>query len=75
MFFKHTVNKHCNNSTVFLSRNQTDFVQELNYLGVLLNSSTTTSLDVSPQTRKFCAQANIPLRNFQYRPNFVVAQS
>ena len=73
MFFKYTVNKHCNNSTVFLSRNQTDFVQELNYLGVLLNSSTKTSLYVSLQTRKFCAQANIPLRNFQYRPNFVVA--
>ena len=39
MFFKCTVNKHCDNSTVFLSRDHIDFVQEVKYLGVLLNSS------------------------------------
>ena len=27
----------CDNSTVFLNRNQIDFVQEVKYLGVLLN--------------------------------------
>ena len=40
MFFKSTVNKHCDNSTVFLSGNQINFVQEVKYLGVLLNPST-----------------------------------
>ena len=58
MFFECTVNKHCDNSTVFLSGNHIDFVQEVKYLGVLLNSSMKTSIDVSCQTRKFYAQAN-----------------
>ena len=31
MFFKCTVNKHCEHSTVFLSGNQIDFVQEVKY--------------------------------------------
>ena len=39
MFFKCTVNKHCDNSTVFLSGDHIDFVQEVKYLRVLLNSS------------------------------------
>ena len=62
MFFKCTVNKYCDNSTVFLSGNQIDFVQEVKYLGVLLNPSMKTSIDVSRQTRKFYAQANMLLR-------------
>ena len=66
MFFKCTVNKHCDNSTVFLSGNQINFVQEVKYLGVLLNPSMKTSIDVSRQTRKFYAQANMLLRNFRY---------
>ena len=36
MFFKCTVNKHCDNSTVFLNGNQIDFVQEFKYLGYYL---------------------------------------
>ena len=71
MFFKCTVNKHCDNSTVFLSGNQIDFVQEVKYLGVLLNPSMKTSIDVSRQTRKFYAQANMLLRNFRYCSNEV----
>ena len=39
MFFKCTVNKHCDNSAVLLSGNHIDFVQEVTYLGALLNSS------------------------------------
>ena len=31
MFFKCTVNKHCDNSTVLLSRNHIDVVQEVKY--------------------------------------------
>ena len=34
MFFKCTVNKHCDNSTLFLSENHISFVQEVKYLGV-----------------------------------------
>ena len=71
MFFKCTVNKHCDNSTVFLSGNQIDFVQEVKYLGVLLNPSMKSSIDVSRQTRKFYAQANMLLRNFRYGSNEV----
>ena len=59
MFFKCTVNKHCENSTVFLSGNQIDFEQEVKYLGVLLKPSMKTSIDVSRQTRKFYAQSNM----------------
>ena len=57
MFFKCTVNKHCDNSTVFLSGNHIDFVQEVIYLGVLLTSSMKAFIDVSRQTRKCYAQA------------------
>ena len=71
MFFKCTVNKHCDNSTVFLSGNQIDSVQEVQYLWVLLNSSMKTSIDVSRQTRKFYRQANMLLRNFRYCSNEV----
>ena len=71
IFFKCTVNKHCDNSIVFLSGNQIDFVQEVKYLGVLLNSSMDTSIDVSRQTRKLYAQAKMLLRNFRYCSNKV----
>ena len=69
MFFKCTVNKHCDNSTVFLSGNQLDFVQEDKYLGVLLNLSMKTSIEISRQTRKFYAQANLLLHSFRYCSN------
>ena len=58
------VNKHCDNSTVFLSGNQIDLVQEVKYVGVLLNPSMKTSIDVSRQTQKLYAQANMLLRIF-----------
>ena len=72
VFFKCTVNKHCDNSTVFLTGNHIDFVQEVKYLGVLLNSSMKTSIDVSRQTRKLYVQANMLLRNFRYCSNEVM---
>ena len=70
MFFKCTVNKHFDNSKVEII-SELDFVQEVKYLGVLLNSSMKTSIDVSRQTRKFYAQANMILRNFRYCSNEV----
>ena len=62
MFSKCTVNKHCDNSTVFLSGNHIDFVQEVKYLGVLLNSPMKTSIAVSRHICKFYAQANMLLQ-------------
>ena len=51
---------------MFLSGKAIDFVQETKYLCVILNSQLKTSVDVSRQTRKFYAQANMLLRNFRY---------
>ena len=69
VFLKCTVKKHCDNSTVFLSGNHIDFVEEVKYLGVLLNFSMKTSIDVSCQTRKLYAQATLLLGNFRYCRN------
>ena len=66
MFFKSEVNKNCDNTDMFLSGKAIDFVQKTKYLGVILNSQLKTSVDVSRQTRKFYAQANMLLRNFRY---------
>ena len=46
-------------------------MQEVKYLGVLLNPSMKTFVDVSRQTRKFYAQTNMLLRNFRYCSNEV----
>ena len=66
MFFKRSDDKHCDYANVYLGGNHIDFVQVVKYLGVLLNSSKKTSIDVSRQTRKFYAQANMLLYNFCY---------
>ena len=55
MFFKSSVNKHCDYANVCLSGNHINFVQEVKYLGVLLNSTMKTYIDDSRQTRKFYA--------------------
>ena len=60
MFFKSSVNKHCDYANVCLSGNHIDCVQETQYLGVLLNSLMKTSIDVFRQAPKFYAQANMP---------------
>ena len=46
-------------------------MQEVKHLGVLLNLSMKTSNDVSRQTGKLYAQANMLLRNFRYCSNEV----
>ena len=46
-------------------------MQEVKYLGVLLNSSMKTPIDISRHTRKFYVQANMLLRNFRYCSNEV----
>ena len=49
-----------------LSGKAIHFVQETKYLVVILNSQVKTLVDVSRQTRKFYAQANMLLGNFRY---------
>ena len=71
MFFKCTVNKHCYNSTVFLSGNHIDFVQEVKYLRILFNFFIKTFIDASRRTRKFYDQINMLLRTFRYCGNEV----
>ena len=66
MFFKSSVKNDCGYANVYLSGNHIDFVQKFKYLGVLINSSMKTSIDVSRQTQKFYAQANMLLRIFYY---------
>ena len=63
MFFKSSVNKHCDYANVYLSGNH---IEEVKYLDVLLNSLMKTIIDVSRKTQKFYAQANMLLRNFRY---------
>ena len=43
-----------------------EFVKEVKYLGVMIHSSMKTTIDVARQTRKFCLQANLLLRNFRH---------
>ena len=61
MFFKSAVNRKCDTTDLFLSSKAIDFVQETKYLGVMLNSQLKTSINVSRQTRKLYAQANMLL--------------
>ena len=66
MFFKFAVNRKCDTTDLFLSSKAIDFLQETKYLGVMLNSQLKTFIDVSRQTRKFYAQANMLSGNFRY---------
>ena len=66
LFLNLYYNNHYNYLSSVLSSNDIDFVQEVKYLGVLLNSSMKTYIDVSRQTLKFYAQANMLLLNFRY---------
>ena len=54
MFFKSSVNKHCDYANVYLSGNHIDFVQEVKYLGVFLNSSMNIYWCLSPDTEILC---------------------
>ena len=66
MFFESAVNRKCDITDLFLYSKAIDFVQETKYLGIMLNSQLKMSIDVSRQTRKFYARANMLLRNFRY---------
>ena len=60
------MNKTCDITNVVLSGNIIDYVHKTKYLGVLLCSDMTTSIDVCRQTSKLDAQANTLFRNFRY---------
>ena len=65
------MNKLSDNVSVVFSGNTIDFVQEIKYLGVIINSSMKTCSDVVRQTRKLYAQTNMLLRNLRYCSNDV----
>ena len=64
--FKSAVNRKCDTTDLFLSSKAIDFVQQTKYLIIKFNSQLKTSIEVSLQTQKFYAQANILLRIFKY---------
>ena len=65
MFFRSSVNKHCGLSDNFISSTICEFANEVKYLGVMINSSFKTTIDVQRQTRFLCT-ANLLIRNFRY---------
>ena len=65
MYFSININKHCGLSVIYLGNFVCQFVKEAKYLGVMINSSIKTTIDVARQTRKFYMQANLLLRNFK----------
>ena len=65
MFFRSSVNKQCGLSDIFISSTICEFANEVKYLGVMINSSFKTTIDVQRQTR-FLYTANLLIRNFRY---------
>ena len=59
MFFRSSVNKQCGLSDIFISGSICEFSNEVKYLGVMINSSFKTTIDVQRQTRNFYARANL----------------
>ena len=68
MFFRSSVNnnKQCGLSDIFISGTMCEFANEVKYLGVMINSSFKTNIDVERQTRNFYARANLLIRKFRY---------
>ena len=66
MFFRSSVNKQCGLSDIFISGSICEFSNVVKYLGVMINSSFKTTIDVQRQTRNFYARANLLIRNFRY---------
>ena len=69
MFFRSSINKQCGLLDIFISGTICKFSNEVKYLGVMINSSFKTTIDVQRQTRNFygrLARANLLIRNFRY---------
>ena len=52
--------------TTFISGTMCEFANEVKYLGVMINSSLKTTIDVKRQTRNFYSRANLLIRNFRH---------
>ena len=52
--------------STFISGTMCELANEVKYLGVMINSSLKTTIDVKIQTRNFYSQANLLIRNFRY---------
>ena len=68
IYFSTSINKLCGLPVIYLGNCECQFVKEVKYLGVMIHSSMKTTIDVTRQTRKFCMQANVLLRN-KYFPD------
>ena len=66
MYFSTSINKHCGLPVIYLGNCESQFVNEVKYLGVMIHSSIKTTIDVTRQTKKFYMQANLLLRNFRH---------
>ena len=66
MFFRSSVNKQCGLADTFISGTMCEFANEVKYLGVMINSSLKTTIDVKRQTRNFYSRANLLIRNFRH---------
>ena len=66
MFFRSSVNKQCGLAETFISGTMCAFANEVKYLGVIINSSLKTTIDVKRQTRNFYSRANLLIRNFRH---------
>ena len=66
MFFRSSVNKQCGLADTSISGNMCEFANEVKYLGVMINSSLKTTIDVKRQTRNFYSRASLLIRNFRH---------
>ena len=66
MFFRSSVNKQCGLVDTFISGTMCEIANEVKYLGVMINSSLKTTIDVKRQTRNFYPRANLLISNFRY---------
>ena len=66
MYFNIALNKHCGFRVIYEDASTCicQFVREVKYLGVMIDSSMKTKIDVARLSRKFYLQANLLLRNF-----------
>ena len=53
MYFSTRMNKYCGCFVIYLSISICEFVKDVKYLGIMIHSSTKTTIDVARQTRKY----------------------
>ena len=64
MYFNIALNKHCGYRVIYEDVSICQFVREVKYLGVMIDSSMKTKIDVARLVRKFYLQANLLLMGF-----------